>query len=497
MSVDNSIRPAAHRAAPDGPRARGSAAAPTPQIGLVLGARYELTERIAVGGMGEVWKALDRRLGRVVAVKVLRPELVGDEQFLARLRTEARNTAGLRHTNLAMLLDHGEADGSGFLVMELVTGETLAERLHREGTLSSEELLPLLAQACRGLHAAHTAGVVHRDVKPANVMITPDGVVKLTDFGISLAANQAPMTSAGMVMGTAHYLPPEQATGRPATPAGDVYALGVLAYECLTGERPFTGASQVEIAFAHVNEPVPDLPGWVPEPVGAAVTRMLAKDPGNRPASALACAHQLEEVLSELTGDVPHTPAARPAAPQTPPAHEPSRRPAAHRGTEDPRRGPDAAGSRQAAAPGAARPTMPPTSRATTPPATPRRRAPGQGALAVVQRLALPAGVSRHSSGRRAAAPARPEPRNRRQAPGRPARGQTRRRLLGGRLPTWRELSADRVWLVTMTVVVTVLFVMLVLVAVTGAGSLVGADRDGAGPPSMMFTPSTVRTTSG
>src|SRR5690606_40077082 len=168
----------------------------------------------------------------------------------------------------------------------------------------------VLAQACRGLHAAHTAGVVHRDVKPANVMITPDGVVKLTDFGISLAANQAPMTSAGMVMGTAHYLPPEQATGRPATPAGDVYALGVLAYECLTGERPFTGASQVEIAFAHVNEPVPDLPGWVPEPVGAAVTRMLAKDPGNRHSSALACAHQLEEVLSEMSGSVSPTPEA-------------------------------------------------------------------------------------------------------------------------------------------------------------------------------------------
>jgi eukaryotic-like serine/threonine-protein kinase len=265
----------------------------TPRTGLVLGGRYELTTRIAVGGMGEVWQALDRRLGRTVAAKVLRPELVGDELFLARLRTEARNTAGLQHQNVAMLLDHGEQEGSGYLVMELVLGETLADRLDREGTLAAADLVPLLVQACRGLHAAHTSGVVHRDVKPANLMITPDGTVKLTDFGISLGANQAPMTSAGMVMGTAQYLPPEQAMGRAATPAGDVYALGVMAYECLAGHRPYTGSTQVDIAFAHVNQPLPPLPASVPAPVAAVVERMLAKDPAKRPASALVCACEL------------------------------------------------------------------------------------------------------------------------------------------------------------------------------------------------------------
>ncbi|WP_418607583.1 serine/threonine-protein kinase [Georgenia sp. SUBG003] len=268
-----------------------------PRAGLVLGGRYELTTLIAVGGMGEVWQALDRRLGRTVAAKVLRPELVGDELFLARLRTEARNTAGLQHQNLAMLLDHGEQEGSGYLVMELVLGETLADRLDRRGTLPASELVPLLVQACRGLHAAHTAGVVHRDVKPANLIITADGTVKLTDFGISLGANQAPMTSAGMVMGTAQYLPPEQAMGRAATAAGDVYALGVVAYECLAGHRPFTGTSQVDIAFAHVNQPLPPLPASVPAPVAAVVERMLAKDPAGRPASALVCARELEAAL--------------------------------------------------------------------------------------------------------------------------------------------------------------------------------------------------------
>ncbi|WP_321573370.1 serine/threonine-protein kinase, partial [Georgenia subflava] len=295
-----------------------SGATMRPRAGLLLGGRYELTERIAVGGMGEVWRATDRRLGRTVAAKVLRTELVGDEQFLARLRTEARNSAGLRHINVAMLLDHGEQEGSGYLVMELVEGETLADRLERRGTIPAVELVPVLVQACRGLHAAHTAGVVHRDVKPTNLIITDDGTVKITDFGISLGINQAPMTSAGMVMGTAQYLPPEQAMGRAATPAGDVYALGVLAYECLVGRRPFTGATQVDIAFAHVNQPLPPLPGSVPADVRAAVERMLAKDPRSRPVSALACARELEATGSATaTGSRAAPP--RPAADHEPP----------------------------------------------------------------------------------------------------------------------------------------------------------------------------------
>lgn len=272
----------------------------TPERGLVLGERYTLTERIAVGGMGEVWKAVDTRTGTTVAAKVLRAELVGDERFLRRLRAEARNSSGLRHPNLAALLDHGEQRGSGYLVMELVPGETLADVLEREGRLPASRAIPLLAQAARGLGAVHAAGVVHRDVKPANILLTPDGRVKLTDFGISLGTDQPAMTAAGMVMGTAQYLPPEQAMGNPARPNGDVYALGVVAYEMLVGRRPFTGATEVDIAFAHVREPVPPMPADIPAPVRALVEAMLAKDPAARPAPAARLAERLEELRAEL-----------------------------------------------------------------------------------------------------------------------------------------------------------------------------------------------------
>ncbi|GAA4429590.1 hypothetical protein GCM10023169_32120 [Georgenia halophila] len=466
---------------------------------MVLGSRYELTDRIAVGGMGEVWQALDRRLGRTVAVKVLRPELTGDELFLARLRTEARNTAGLQHPNLARLLDHGEERGSGYLVMELVCGETLADRLRCAGTVPAEDLVPILVQACRGLHAAHTAGIVHRDVKPANVIITGDGEVKLTDFGISLAANQAPMTSAGMVMGTAHYLPPEQATGHPATAVGDVYALGVLAYECLVGERPFTGRTQVDVAVAHVNQPVPALPDAVPPGLAAVVTRMLEKHPADRPASALACARELENSLAGTEQEF---------TPEHQPADEL-----------------ESAGESQAA--GTSRPALVTTTR--------RSAAPGRRHLAtrptprltgsviertgsVVQHLALPTTTSRHSSGRRrtpasvrtSVAGARTPARVR---PARPVRAhvgpsttavalqRARESVTGWRVPTWRELSADRVWLVSMAVVLTVLLVLTAVLAGAGLGNLDSAARSASPPPppahSSPMIPSTVRTSSG
>lgn len=272
----------------------------TPDHGVRLGERYDLTERIAIGGMGEVWIAWDDHLHRNVAAKVLKPEYVGQKQFLERLRTEARNAAGLNHQNIAAMYDYGESDGSGYLIMEYVPGEPLSDLLCRERRLEPAQLLPVLAQAARGLHTAHRAGVVHRDIKPANILLTPDGYVKLTDFGISLAANQAPMTAAGMVMGTAQYLPPEQAMGRAATPAGDIYALGVVAYEALVGHRPFTGKTAVDIAFAHVREPLPQLPEHIDARVRAAVVRMLAKDPEQRPRSAASLARTLERLAHTL-----------------------------------------------------------------------------------------------------------------------------------------------------------------------------------------------------
>lgn len=268
--------------------------------GLLLGERYELTERLAIGGMGEVWVATDLNLRRHVAAKVLREEFAGDQHFLGRLRAEAVNSAALTHQNIAAMYDYGEQRGSGYLIMELVRGESLEELLRREHTLEAPQVLPVLAQTARALHAAHRAGVVHRDVKPSNILITPDGNVKITDFGISLGSNQAPMTAAGMVMGTAQYLPPEQAMGRAATGAGDIYALGVVAYEALVGKRPFTGTNQVDIAFAHVKQPVPPLPDSLDSRVREVVEQMLEKDPEARPRSAASLARTLEAIAASL-----------------------------------------------------------------------------------------------------------------------------------------------------------------------------------------------------
>ncbi len=288
-----------------------------PQADLVLGNRYRLVELIAVGGMGEVWVAIDEHLGRRVAAKVLRPEFAGDAAFLERLRAEARNSAGLSHQNIAVMYDYGEEDGSGYLIMELVVGEPFSDLLAREGPLDPIQVLPIIAQTARGLHTAHLGGVVHRDVKPANLLITPDGYVKITDFGIAIGANQAPMTAAGMVMGTAQYLPPEQAMGKAATGLGDIYALGIIAYEALVGKRPFTGKTQVDIAFAHVNQAVPAMPEHIDSRVREIVMSMLAKDPEDRPRSAASLARIIEELLPLLDPPVPD--AEQRPSPQTSP----------------------------------------------------------------------------------------------------------------------------------------------------------------------------------
>ncbi|MEN5072966.1 serine/threonine-protein kinase, partial [Isoptericola cucumis] len=274
-----------------------------PSSGLALGERYLLTRRIAVGGMGEVWVADDMYLGREIAVKVLREEYTGNEDFLRRLRTEARNSAALSHPNIAQMYDYGEQDGAGFLVMELVLGEPLADLLEREPVVTPRKLLPILSATSRGLHHAHLAKVVHRDVKPGNILLEHGGSVKITDFGVSLAANQAPMTATGMVMGTAQYLSPEQAVGQAATPASDLYALGVVAYEATAGKRPFTGSTPVDIAVAHVNATVPPLPSHVHPGLASVIERMLEKDPGKRPASAAALADELDALAREIAED--------------------------------------------------------------------------------------------------------------------------------------------------------------------------------------------------
>lgn len=266
----------------------------TPQSGQCLGDRYRLVERIAVGGMGEVWRGVDEVLARQVAVKVLRTDLGAGDPFRQRFRTEARVAAMLSHPHIAQMYDYGETERSAYLVMELVPGEPLSTLITRHQTLGSDRTLGLMAQAARGLHAAHERGVVHRDVKPANVLVTPEGRVKITDFGIARPQDHQNLTATGQVMGTAHYLAPEVARGATATALSDIYALGVVTYECLAGWRPFDGPNQVAVATAHLRQPPPPLPDTISPDLRALVFQVLEKDPAKRPPTALALAETME-----------------------------------------------------------------------------------------------------------------------------------------------------------------------------------------------------------
>ncbi|GAA4786695.1 protein kinase [Rothia endophytica] len=267
-----------------------------PSVDMTLGGRYTLTERIAIGGMGEVWKARDKVLGRIVAVKILKEEYTGDPGFLERFRAEARHTALLNHPGVANVFDYGEEDGSAYLVMELVPGDPLSTIIERDKKLPADRILNIMAQSARALAAAHAQGLVHRDVKPGNLIVTPDERVKVTDFGIARLADQVPLTATGQVMGTAQYLAPEQATGQQATASSDMYSLGIIGYECLAGKRPFTGESQIAIALAQVNDPPPALPRDVPAPAAALIMCLLSKDPAERPETATALASAIDAI---------------------------------------------------------------------------------------------------------------------------------------------------------------------------------------------------------
>ncbi len=275
-----------------------------------FGGRYELESRIAVGGMGEVWNAVDTVIGRQVAIKILKDEYLGDPGFLERFRAEARHAALVNHEGIANVYDYGEENGSAFLVMELVPGEPLSSVLEREHSLSIDKVLDVVAQTAAALQAAHAAGLVHRDIKPGNMLITPEGRVKITDFGIARIADQVPLTATGQVMGTVQYLSPEQASGQPASPSTDIYSLGIVAYECLAGKRPFTGESQVAIAMAQINDTPPALPETIAEPVRNLVMSSIAKKPQDRPASA---AHLARAAQALRRGDLQGAAASVPA----------------------------------------------------------------------------------------------------------------------------------------------------------------------------------------
>jgi eukaryotic-like serine/threonine-protein kinase len=289
---------------------------------VTLAGRYRLDGRIAFGGVGEVWRAVDLVLGRPVAVKLLRAEYAEHPEVLTRFRAEARHAGSVSHPGIAQVYDFGEtgAADSPYLVMELVDGPSLA-RVLAAGPLNPADTMDVLAQAAAGLQAAHAAGLVHRDIKPGNLLVGPVGQVKITDFGIAYAAWSAPITQTGALVGTPAYLAPERVAGGPATPVSDLYALGVVGYQCLTGEAPF-GGMPPEVAAAHQQRTLSPLPRAVPAGVARLILELTAGDPAARPGSAGEVATRARRLRDALAGDA----AVQPPAESPILASEPSAR---------------------------------------------------------------------------------------------------------------------------------------------------------------------------
>lgn len=291
----------------------------------LIGDDYRLQWIIGHGGMSTVWLADDVRNDREVAIKVLRPEFSDNNEFLHRFRNEAHTAQSIRHPHVITTYDYREIpDPAGhtfcFIAMEYIRGESLADLLAREGALPEDMVLTALDQAAHGLAAIHSLGLVHRDIKPGNLLITQSGAVKITDFGIAKAAAAVPLTRTGMVVGTAQYVSPEQAQGKRVTAATDVYSLGVVGYEMLSGHRPFTGDSQVSVVLAHINEAPPALSTTISAPTRELIGISLRKDPTTRFADGTELATAVQAVLN---GYRPPQPAAAAKAP-TPAEPSPS-----------------------------------------------------------------------------------------------------------------------------------------------------------------------------
>jgi serine/threonine-protein kinase len=279
-------------------------------VGEVIAGRYELEELVGTGGMSSVYRARDRVLERTVALKVLHDKFTDADEHVERFRREARMVAGLSHQNIVTVIDRGEQEGRQYIVFEYVAGENLKQLVRRTGPLSIERALGIAIQVARGLQFAHEKGLIHRDVKPQNVLLNGDGQAKVTDFGIarSLDVNHAGMTVTGTVLGTSNYIAPEQAQGRPVDEHTDVYSLGIVLYELLAGEVPFVGDNFVAVAMLHINEPVPPLAAKRPDVsarLDAAVQRAVAKDPADRFATMADFGRELEACLREArSGEV-------------------------------------------------------------------------------------------------------------------------------------------------------------------------------------------------
>ncbi|MEU4423179.1 protein kinase [Actinoplanes sp. NPDC024001] len=271
--------------------------------GIVLNGRYQLTQRIAAGGMGEVWRGSDLLLHREIAVKVLLPALMADQEFITRFRTEARMMAALRHPGIVQVYDYGENaavgnDSLDYLVMEYIEGTPLAKRIQQAGRLGPAETMTLVAQVAEALQTAHEAGIIHRDVKPSNLLVRPAGAIVLVDFGVARSVGVTGITSTNVVMGSAHYMAPEQAEGRPVSAATDVYALGAVAFSCLAGRPPYVGDNPLAVLAQLVHGQPPVMPEDVPPAVGAVVLRALAREPGQRFPSAAALAEAARAAAS-------------------------------------------------------------------------------------------------------------------------------------------------------------------------------------------------------
>jgi serine/threonine-protein kinase len=310
-----------------------------PQPGDLIADRYELEELVGTGGMSSVFRARDRQLDRRVAIKILHEHYADDPEYLERFRREARAVAKLSHPNIVTVIDRGDDDGRQYIVFEHVDGENLKDLVLRSGRLPVRAALELALAVADGLSFAHEHGLVHRDVKPQNVLLSNEGEVKVTDFGIARSLHvDHGVTQTGTVLGTGEYLAPEQASGKPVSPATDVYSLGVVLWELLAGDVPFVGENFVAVALRHVNEPPPSLRERRPDVsprLDAAVERALAKDPARRFPSMAAFAKDLRACLAEPAGatparedDLARTLVTRPAA--VPPRPQERMRPPRH-----------------------------------------------------------------------------------------------------------------------------------------------------------------------
>src|SRR4051812_13817402 len=268
-----------------------------------LDGRYHILDRIAAGGMGEVFRARDAVLDREVAIKVLHRSLAGDQGFVERFRREARAAAGISHPNIVNVHDWGAVDGIYYMVMEYVRGRALRDLVNAEGRLAPAQAAEVLRQTLLALDHAHRRGIVHRDMKPENILVTAEGVVKVADFGLARAYADGRQTQAGTVTGTVQYLAPEQIRGEPADPRSDLYSLGIVGYELMTGRLPFTGETAMAIAYKHLSDRVPTpsaLVAEIPAEIDAFVASATERDRELRPESAGEMRRDLEDILREL-----------------------------------------------------------------------------------------------------------------------------------------------------------------------------------------------------